>query len=314
MEPSNRALATKIGATDVEMPAIPHVELQVGLIETRDRLGIPDPDAAPKSSPGVAEPEYLKQKLLEQEQARLEALETAAELQMQLAAAQAEVARSKSQYFGVPKSRGALTRAESELSETNTKLHEAKKALDFEKRARRAESIQAAARIKSLESQLSEALGANGDSASKVHPKLFRIVLGAVAALALAAGIAALAMHRPVPASASDAVSANTAPEAGDQALAAWQSKSALVKRHSAPAQNFTESYDRLSQALAALPGRDPEDVLHQLQKAGKGCQLRWNDGEPSLIFGRQGGGATSKPNTLEAELTQCAEAVEKLR
>ncbi len=279
-----------------------------------------EPRAGMEVSPGVAELlEYLKQKIRTQEQATIEAQEAAADLQLQLTAAQAEVARSRTQYHGVPKSRSALTRVETDLSEATTKLHAAKKELDFEKRSRRTEAIQASTKIQRIEQELSAAIATTNVSASKTTRVPVRLAAGIAVALALATGIAAFAMHHQTVVSASASpIAAADSPGVQDPVadLAAWQSKSSVIGRHSAPSPSldFTQSYDRLSQALAALPGRDAEEVLRQIQKAGRGCALRWNDGEPSLLFGGQSGSAAQKPNSLPDALTKCAEAVEKLR
>jgi hypothetical protein len=318
MDSAETALVVETGTGEDQATQALQRQLQDGLVETRDRLGIPEPDM-PELHGGVAEPEYLKQIIREQEEARLEALEVAAELQQQLAAAQAEAARARTQYHGVPKSRDTVTRVEGALAETITKLHEVKKELDWEQRSRRADAIQASAKIQKLERELAEAIGATTRSKPTGHPMVLRMALGAVAAIALAAGIAAFAMHRQIPVSANDSFRAAAAtPAAADQDadLAAWQSKSAVLGRHSAPAAgpDFTQSYNRLGQALAAFPGRDAEDVLRQVQKSGGGCGLRWNEGEPSLIFGSQISGEAKRPNSLPDALTQCAEAVEKLR
>jgi hypothetical protein len=303
MEPVNTALAERAGADDDEALLAPHTELQVELAGTRERLGIPDPDmhiANQEIPPGVAELEQLRHAIHEQEQAKLEALQEAAELHTQLAAVQEGAAKPKTQYYGVPKSRGALTRVESELAETTTKLHAAKKQLDWEQRARRAESIKASAKISKLEKELAEATEANIQAQSESHPMRLRLALGAVAALGLAAGIAAFAMHRQIPVSAYNSATAEREPVGAAGALSSQSASSA---------PDFTKSYDRLGQALAALPGRDPEDVLRQLQMAGKGCAIRWNGGEPSLLFG----GLGKKPASFGEAMTQCAEAVEKL-
>jgi hypothetical protein len=308
MESANAALVVRTGADDDELPLAVQTELQVDLAETRGRLGIPDPDTpiAINPSPGVAELEQLKEAIREQEQAKLEAIEAAAELQEQLAAAQAAVAKSKMQYHGAPKSRGSsFTRAETELAEANTQLHAVKMALEWEQRSHRADAIQASTKIQRLEKELAEALAAN-ETPSKNRRVPLRIALGVAAALALAAGIAAIVMHGEIP------VASASAPPGQLQPDHPQQEAGAVAGRHSAPSAvpDFTQSVDRLSQALAALPGRDPEEVLRQVQKAGKGCALRWNAGEPSLLFG----GLGTKSSSFGDVMTQCAEAVEKLR
>jgi hypothetical protein len=283
MENADTALVLRNSASDDQVPKELQKELQVGLADTRERLGIPDPDS-PEVSRGVAELEHLRLMLQEQEHATLE-------LRLQLAS-QAETARPKNQYYGAPKSRDLVTRVEAEVADLRTQLHAAKKALDWEQRSRRADSAQASARIHALEQELAVASPARAESSQKGHPMRLRIALGVATAVALAASVAAIAMQRQIPVTAHEA----------------------LVASAETPAKNapdFTGSYNRLGQALAALPGRDPEDVLRQVQKSGQGCALRWNNGEPSLMFGSVGNAA--KPNSLEAALTQCAEAVEKL-
>jgi hypothetical protein len=299
MEPVNTEPVASHDDAPQTLEAELKVDLHVDLAETRERLGIPDPDAPDaekETAAGIAEVEYLRHAVREQAQGRLDALHAAEELQAQLAAAQAESTKPKTQYYGVPKSRGALTRAESELAETITKLHAAKKELDWEQRARRADGIQATTTIRRLEKELAEAKAVFTESGSKIRPVYLRIAAGAAAAIVLTAGIAMVARHfqNPVSASASvtESASATAEPASGDQTaqLAAWQSKSSVL-RHPAPAAHadFTQSVSRLGDALAALPGRDPEEVLRQVQQAGKGCELRWNGGEPSLLFGDRG-------------------------
>jgi hypothetical protein len=302
MESANTALIVRTGADDDELPLAVQTELQVELVETRERLGIPDPVAPIMIDTGVAEVEHLKEAIREQEQAKLEAFEAAAELQQQLAAAQAAVAKSKTQYHGAPKSRGGVyTRAETELAEVNTQLHAVKMALDWEQRSHRADAVQATTKIQRLERELAEVIAAN-ETPSRGRQVSLRVVAGVVVALALAAGIGAFVMHG----------QSSVASSRQFQSDPPQQEAGAAVTRHSAPSAvpDFTQSVDRLSQALAALPGRDPEVVLRQVQKAGKGCALRWNAGEPSLLFG----GLGTKSSSIGDVMTQCAEAVEKLR
>jgi hypothetical protein len=307
MESANTALAVRTGPGDDEPPVAVQTELQVDLADTRERLGIPDPDTpfTINPSPGVAELEHLKEAIREQEQAKLGAFEAAAELQQQLAAAQAAVARSKTQYHGAPKSRGAMTRAETELAEASTRLHATKKELDWEQRSRRTEAIQASTKIQRLERELAEAVAASSGTPSKSRRVPLQIAVGVAVALALAAGIAAIAMHGGIRVATASANTNQLQPDHPQEEVAA------VASRHSGPsaAPDFTQSVDRLSQALAALPGHDPEEVLRQVQQAGKGCALRWNAGEPSLLFG----GLGTKSSSFGAVMTQCAEAVEKL-
>lgn len=163
MESGDTALVLRTEAGEEETPQALQTELQVNLVETRERLGIPDPDTPDKD---VAELEHLRQMVHEQEQAKLEALQTAAELHLQLANAHAETAKAKKQYYGVPKSRDTVTRVESELAEVRTQLHAAKKELDWEQRSRRTEAIQASARVKSLETELATVTAAIADAQS----------------------------------------------------------------------------------------------------------------------------------------------------
>jgi hypothetical protein len=274
MEPANTAPIVRTGADDDELPLAVRTELQVDLAETRGRLGISDPAIPNTIDNSVAELEHLKEAIREQEQAKLEAFEAAAELQQQLAAAHAAVAKSKTQYHGAPKSRaGVYTRAETELAEVNTQLHAVKMALDWEQRSHRADAVQATTKIQRLERELAEVIATN-EKPSRARQVPLRLVAGGVVALVLAAGIGAFLMHGQSSAASSSRY----------QSDPPQQETAAVVTRHSAPSAvpDFTQSVDRLSQALAALPGRDPEEVLHQLQMAGKGCALHWNAGEPS--------------------------------
>jgi hypothetical protein len=316
MEPVNTESVADTAVSPDETPQDLQADLQIDLAETRERLGITDPDTSPENKEvlaGASELEYLRHVIHEQTQAKLEALQAADELQQQLLAAQSEAAKARTQYHGIPKSRGALTRAESDLAEANTRLHAAKKELDWERRTRRTEAIQAEAKIRRLEKELAEAKEATSQSPSRARRVYLRAAAGMALATLMTAGIVAFAVHRPNTVSASTGANATSeAPAANDQVddLAAWQAKSAIV-RHGAPASpDFTQSVDRLSQAFAALHGRDPDEILRQLQQAGKGCALRWNRGEPSLLFGNAG----SKSATLSDAMNQCAEAVEKLK
>ena len=173
-------------------------------------------------------------------------------------------------------------------------------ALEWEQRSHRADAIQASSKVQGLERELAEALASAKGTPSRGRQIPVRVAAGVAAALALAAGIAAFVMHGQIPVASANQVQSDHP-----------QQEAALVSRHSAPssAPDFTQSVDRLSQALAAWPGRDPEEVLRQVQQAGKGCALRWNAGEPSLLFG----GLGAKSSSFGAVMTQCAEAVEKL-
>jgi hypothetical protein len=163
--------------------------------------------------------------------------------------------------------------------------------------------VKASTKVQRLENELAEATPAN-ETPAKSRVPLRGVVVGVAAGIALAAGIAAIAMHGQIPVLAS-----GSATPAADQP---HREAAPPDSRDSAPSAvpDFTESVDRLSQALAALSGRDPEDVLRQVQQAGKGCALRWNAGEPSLLFG----GLGAKSSSFGAVIAQCAEAVEKLR
>ncbi len=76
--------------------------------------------------------------------------------------------------------------------------------------------------------------------------------------------------------------------------------------------KDFAAGLGRLDQALDNFKGEKPEEVLQRvhLQYAAKGmtvCSFDWNNGDPTLQFG------TAEGLDLNASMTRCAEAVEKL-
>jgi hypothetical protein len=76
--------------------------------------------------------------------------------------------------------------------------------------------------------------------------------------------------------------------------------------------RDFSGALARLDRALGLFRGNNPEDVLRHIRKvnAASGisvCSFEWNDGQPSLLFGK-----TGDELDLETALDHCAEAVEK--
>ena len=72
----------------------------------------------------------------------------------------------------------------------------------------------------------------------------------------------------------------------------------------------FATALSELDQALAAFPGRIPEDVLREAAAKDRACLLHWNDGHPSFLLEPQ----TTRGSSLSLALAQCADAVRLLR
>lgn len=71
----------------------------------------------------------------------------------------------------------------------------------------------------------------------------------------------------------------------------------------------FGEALSALDNALAAFPGRIPEDVLREAAQKDQACLLRWNNGHPSFVFEPQ----ATRGNSLSLAIARCAEAVRLL-
>jgi hypothetical protein len=252
--------------------------------------------------------ESLRELLREQQRATLRALETATDLQTRLTSAESEVEKIGTQYRGFSKLAGSNdARKAAENADLHSQWHNAQRELETQRRERRIEAVRTAARVSTLEKEL---------EAKTIAPEIARLnlsehrgrkrkVRGAMIAAAGVVAVTGLSFVCWRVTAAHGAQSADAqlifAPPTAAYPVSALPAESTAA---------FSMAVNRLDDALAAIPGRTPEDVLQQASKNQKACRLQWNDGHPSLLFD----GEPSRANSLSETINECADAVKRLR
>jgi hypothetical protein len=177
--------------------------------------------------------------------------------------------------------------------------------LESERITRQMESVRSADKIASLESELAAAaMAAQVSHQTSVRGRMLRtrLTVAAVAVVFLAGLLVAWLQWR-------GKAKHETASTPDQTAVVAPRYRaSSLVSDH-----QFPGAIGRLNDALAAFPGKTPEQVLrevrHRFAKTDPSvCAIEWNGGQPAVMFG---GGAM---NSLTSTLTNCAKAVESVR
>jgi hypothetical protein len=276
-------------------------------------------DAEP-AAPAVdrVEIERLHAMLRQQEQATLQAIETAADLQTKLASAEIEVVKIGQQYHGFSKQNGSNNaRKAAEFASLQSRWHTAQRELETQRRERRIEAVRTAAKVSTLERELEArfvpaetGLGFDQrEKGGKTRRGLFVVAgIAAVAGLSVGAWQMIAAQSRQLvvpPASAAEAIA-----ETGTKLTSQTANVTGVFA--GLPADSpaaFSMAVNRLDDALASIPGRTPEDILQQASKNQKVCRLQWNAGHPSILFD----GEPSHSNSLSATIDQCADAVKRL-
>ncbi len=284
-------------------------------------------ESEPKSNAPVdrVELESLRKMLREQREATLRAVKTAADLQTQLSSAKLEVDKVGKQYHGFAKQ--ANTRKQAEIANLHSQWNLAQRELARQKQEKKAEVLRAALaaeKLSTLQKELTVAahLAQNADGILSRQRKIGRtiaIVAGAVAAIILGivywpsltlpgAGSADTPKAAAVKAAAiEDAREVNPAPPS---TMHVEDNASGLLGGLTEPSAAFTTSLNRLDDALAAVPGRSPEEIFQEISKKGHGCMFEWNNGRPSLLFG----GTQGPAGSISSVIDQCANAVKRLR
>ncbi len=199
-----------------------------------------------------------------------------------------------------------IPRQELDAVAIRARWERSQKDLDREKQSRLVESTQTAARIEALNHKLrvtAEALEtAKAKSSRAGRPKLPLLILGCVV-FSLGAGVAVYwTVTRPANRPAAATASPPPRPDSTDRPRAFQPSP--------VPRGLFSSAASRLSSALAAFPDRSGEEIFRELNaqsaKDGPVCPMEWNSDQPAVVF-------ASAPS-VNAALTRCAEAVERLR
>ena len=282
-------------------------------------------DAGDKSEAHAATPvdrvelESLRQMLREQEAATQRAVKTAADLEIQLSSAKLNADHVGREYHGFAKK--ANTRKQLELASLQLQWNATQRELAQQKKKQKIEAsraAEAAEKVSSLEREL-EAAAASAQNSNGIllrHRKVGRMVAtvaGAAALIVLSIvywpelATSGTGSAHAKAAEIDDTAAASLAPRPGAPvADAASDPVSGLAE----PTAAFTMSLNRLDDALAAVPGRSPEEILREISHKGHGCMFEWNNGRPALLFG----GALSTPDSLSSAIDQCADAVKHLR
>lgn len=190
-----------------------------------------------------------------------------------------------------------------ELLSVRSQLHLAQQRLENEVRARRSDAVQASGRVVALERQLTETrLALRMRNKEETPQNRIRVFMSAATAAA-AVVVAILGWtHGRKPAAAKIPTASNAQPQL------------AVSSAIAPPKKEFTQSLNRLDDALAAFPGQPAEKVLaaarsSQGNSVATPCLIQWTSGQPALVY--SGG---SLGNSLSATLERCAEAVEQYR
>lgn len=267
----------------------------------------------------------LKEMLSEQEQATLRALGSARDFQNQLKDALGEAARLQTQLKVALAAADTARVSPPDSHYAQSQFLRVQKDLQRERAGRESEAEQSADKILKLEAALADAI--HEGTRRRTSGPAAKTWLG-IGSAAMIAGILAgtgmfwLLRHG------GGAVGARESDSDGvaDVAPVYRQDSSAPVRRSAnwspsketpgAKAQpEFTRSIDRLTRALGAFPGQDPQAVLLQvaLKRSTSGkkvCSFDWKDGQPALVFDKGKSGSYS----LSSAITECAEAVEQFR
>jgi hypothetical protein len=303
-------------------------ELTQTVSDASERLGfIVRPDAAAENDTVLEtriEIARLKEMLSGQEQATLRALGSARDLQNQLKDALGEVARLNTQLKVALAAADTARISPPDSQFAQSQLLRMQKDLQRERAGRQSEAEQGTEKISKLEVALADAVDQLGRS--KTAPPLVKTWTGVAAAAILAGILAGSGMfwylrHSGPPAEAEqqDAVAdSSPVPSQEGSSMPVRRSSAWSPSKESAASKaqpEFTRSLDRLTRALGAFPGQDPQAVLLQVSlkrstSQKRVCSFDWKDGQPALVFdkGKLGG------NSLSSAITECAEAVEQFR
>jgi hypothetical protein len=181
---------------------------------------------------------------------------------------------------------------------------------EVQKRARTVEVEQMAARVANLEEELADV----ATQAGTVHGTLSR-QRNAWRGVAAATGMIALAFVCLIAWQLTNRPKERVSPS---PIRPVPQTVAAVIQPGASPPGNelprdphaaLSTAIDRLNSALAAVPGRSPEEALRKVSGNGKGCAVVWNSDLPSVLYGRD----TQRQNALANTLADCATAVSQI-
>jgi hypothetical protein len=186
--------------------------------------------------------------------------------------------------------------------------------LDNERKARQIESSRAAGQIASLEKDLAIAYGeksASGMARSRERATRLRLGAAAVATTVIVAAAVFGWSRMTAKTGPAPVVAEETSQVAG---FSGTKASASIPTQFSGSQRGFQGALGDLNNALSNFPGRRPEDVLAEVRRRNSGsdpsvCAFAWNGGQPALLYGGQ-----NKSVSLGGTLTNCAQAVEKLR
>jgi hypothetical protein len=303
-------------------------ELQQKLVEATERLGLSNRATEFEGAPHLEtdlEIAELREMVSRHEQVMLRATSAAQDAQKRLKESQIEVAKLQAQLKGALAAADAAKSALQPDELVRIQLARVQKDLQRERAIRQVETEQTTAKVAKLETALAEAreeLEARKSRAA--HPKLL-IGAAALVSLLVLAALAVLVWRQSGPRVAAEAAlpgrtggeSSSAEGSSGEIPLPVRRraGKQSPAGPSSSNEPTFTKSLDRLTHALSAFPGQDPQAVLlavslKQSSADNKVCSFAWNDGQPSLLLGS----GKSKGDSLSSALSQCADAVEHFR
>jgi hypothetical protein len=196
------------------------------------------------------------------------------------------------------------------IAKFKIEAHQARQALELERRARRMEMAQSTFRSSELQKELAETRASLSvtPQPSALRSGSLGLAIVAVCAALIIAGELGFRALLPKQANASSTLAATSTQNSPASSPAPSPSSKVVTPN------GFTLGMDRLNSSLAGYHGAAAEAILREVNKKAAGtdpsvCLFLWNDGQPAMIYSSQ-----NHQLSLEGSIGKCADAIDKYR